>query len=162
MEEETVDMSEGYTCVFTVCPDPLLAIEFTEHTPYNIAFISEDSQVGISAVAFVRSLRMVGSAMPIVLLREGTSTSDEQAACVPLEDTGPVDSQEMPMLNFNTPSRKSEIFTAVLKKPFTKRDLCDVMRSTLFPSSHRIGEEMSSLNSDEEYHLDDEMSMDEL
>lgn len=63
------------------------------------------------------------------------------------------------MIDFNAPSRKTDIFTAILKKPFTKRDLCDVLRSTLFPSSHRIGEELSSINTEEEYHLDeDEMS----
>lgn len=159
LEEETADLKLGYTCSFTVCPDLLLAIEFTEHTPFNIALIAEDSQMGLSCTAFVRSLRMVGSTMPIVLLREGSNTSEEQAAHVPHDDVGPLDSQELPMIDFNTPSSKNDIFTAILKKPFTKRDLCDVLRSTLFPSNHRIGEELSSINSDEEYGIFDEDDM---
>lgn len=136
-------MFEAVTCVFTVVPDPLMALEATEHTPYNLIFIAEDSQQGLNAKGFVTSLRMVGADMPVVLLKDGRE-SEELAAHVPQFDEPSVSS---------APSGTK--FSAVLRKPFTKRDLCDVIRATLFPQFHMIGEEMNSMTSEEDYRLGD-------
>jgi hypothetical protein len=39
LEEETSEMFEGVTCVFTVVPDPLMGLEATEQNPVNTRFI---------------------------------------------------------------------------------------------------------------------------
>jgi hypothetical protein len=147
LEEETSEMFEGVTCVFTVVPDPLIGLEATEHTAFNLIFIAEDSQQGLNAKSFVASLRMVGADVPVVLLKDGRE-SEEMAAQVPQFDEASVDH-----------SGGASKFTATLRKPFTKRDLCDVIRSTLFPQFHRISGDMNSLTSDEDYRLgEDELS----
>lgn len=160
LEEETTDMLEGCTSVFTVVSDPLIALECTEHTAYNLIFIAEDSQVGLTAWGFMKSLRMVGSTVPVVLLKDSNGGSEELAAQVPNEDDYESNNSDgLPHIDFGAPTKDNERFSAYLSKPFTKRDLCDVITTMLFPNFHRIGEDFSSINSDENYHIDeDEMS----
>lgn len=153
-------MLDGCTSVFTVVSDPLIALECTEHTAYNLIFIAEDSQLGLTASGFLKSLRMVGSTVPVVLLKDSAGGSEELAAQVPNEDayegTG---SDGVPHFDFGNNAMDNDRFSAYLSKPFTKRDLCDVITTTLFPNFHRIGEDFSSINSDENYHIEeDEMS----
>ena len=165
LEEETADAFNGCTCVFTVVPDPLSAIECTEHTAYNMIFVAEDSQLGLSASGLLKSLRMVGATLPVVLLQDGSDASEELAAHVPHEEEAEESSPVGTGIHHNLEggsdgdAADTEKFASCLKKPFTKRDLCDVIRSTLFPQFHRIGGEFSSINTDEEYRLNtDEMS----
>jgi CheY-like chemotaxis protein len=147
-------MFEGTTCVFTVVPDPLLAIEATEYSAFNMIFISEDSQAGLSAAGLVSSLRIVGSDVPVVLLRESPDSSEELAALVSQCDRDEAAGGGSPSAGAN-----EGMFTSILRKPFTKRDLCDVIRSALFPRFHRVGGEQSSIGSEEDYRLcEDEMS----
>lgn len=153
-------MLEGCTSVFTVVSDPLIALECTEHTAYNLIFIAEDSQLGLSAWGFLKSLRVVGSTVPVVLLKDGSGGSEELAAQVPSEDAYESNGSDgLPNIDFGAKAKDSDRFSAYLSKPFTKRDLCDVITATLFPNYHRIGEDFSSINSDENYHIDeDDMS----
>lgn len=144
-------MFEGVVCAFTVVPDPLMAVEATEHTAYHLVFFAEDSQAGLSARAFVKSLRMVGSEVPVILLKDGGG-SEESAAQVVQND------HEDPSLLQRSADTEA-IFATVLRKPFTKRDLCDAIRSTLFPNFHRVGGELNSLTSEDDYRMgEDEMS----
>jgi CheY-like chemotaxis protein len=148
-------MFEGTTCVFTVVPDPLLAIEATEYTAFNMIFISEDSQSGLSAAGLISSLRMVGSDVPVVLLRDSAADSSEELAA----QVSQCDRDEAAGGGSPTAGANEGLFAATLRKPFTKRDLCDVIRSALFPQFHRVGGEQSSIGSDEDYRLcEDEMS----
>lgn len=160
LEEETSEMLEGCTSVFTVVSDPLAALECTEHTAYNLIFIAEDSQLGLSAWGFLKSLRNVGCTVPVVLLKDGSGSSEELAAQIPNEEAYESNnSDSLPHIDFGTKSKDNDRFSAYLSKPFTKRDLCDVITTTLFPNFHRIGEDFSSINSDENCLIEeDEMS----
>ena len=147
-------MFDGTSCVFTVVPDPLMALEATEHTAFNLIFLAEDTQCGLSMQGFISSLRMVGSNTPVVILKNANGGSEECAALVPL--------CEVAGTEYDVVGRNEEKLNcnAYLKKPFTKRDLCDVMRTALFPDFHKVGGgEHNSMTSDEDYRLEeDEMS----
>lgn len=156
LEEETADMFEGISCVFTVVPDSLIALEATEHTAFNLIFVAEDSQCGLTIQGLISSLRMVGSTIPIVVLKNANGGSEEYAAHVPMCNAGDGNAEMISKLDDGLNC------SALLKKPFTKRDLCDVIRTTLFPECHRVGGgagEHSSMTTDEDYRLEeDEMS----
>jgi CheY-like chemotaxis protein len=140
LENETSCLLEGYCFSFTVVPDPLIALECTETTAFDIIFMSEDSQMGISALALLRSLRMVGSTLPIVLMKNGSnSNSDELAAQSYHAENGMQNASFYSKHNANLKDLKLETptFSNCLRKPFTKRDLCDVLRCCLFPASPR-------------------------
>lgn len=152
MEEETNDMFETAVCIFTVVPDLLVAIEYTEHTAFNLVFISEDSQVGLTASGFLKSLRMVGCTIPVVLLRDGFDGSEELAAQIPQCDADDdFGRRNTTLINVSDAANGDDVhFAAHLRKPFTKRDLCDVIHSTLFPLFHEVVCEHSSIESENE------------
>jgi hypothetical protein len=137
LEEETAKAFEGFTCIFTVVQDIIIGLECTEHTPFNMIFVNEGNAADTAPYDLLRSLRMVGSRVPVVLLARARAASSNAEAKV-----GEGSKLGLPPIGFGAePSMK---FTAVLKQPYTKRDLCDVIRASVFCAQGRSGGEDAS------------------
>ena len=62
-------LKHGFICAFTVVSNPIAALEFTEHTCYDVILINQDVPLfGISAGEFVRYFRNMGACAPIILV----------------------------------------------------------------------------------------------
>ncbi|KAJ1429273.1 hypothetical protein B484DRAFT_61827 [Ochromonadaceae sp. CCMP2298] len=136
LEEETAKVFEGFTCIFTVVQDMIIGLECTEHTPFNMIFVNEGSSSDTAPYDLLRSLRMVGSRVPVVLLSRASPQPNADAKY----DTGL--KLGLPPIGFQAePGMK---FTSVLKQPYTKRDLCDVIRASVFCTQARGGSRTTS------------------
>lgn len=134
-------MFESFTCVFMVVPDALIGIECTEHSAFDLIFVSQDLKQDLSAYAFLRSLRAVGATTPIVLLISESASSESKQTVIlsggrtpkvkQLLDQDSNANTGLPAVGYHAPPSQ-EKFTAALHMPYTKRDLCEVIRSAIF------------------------------
>jgi hypothetical protein len=97
-----------------------MGLECTEHTEYDAIFIMNDPKCTLKAFDFLRIIRNIGIATPLILLHD--------------QDFRPEISAEpgLPASGFNTVLNSSTLsqytlslkFSNTLKKPFTCRDIC--------------------------------------
>jgi len=83
-----------------------------------MVFIDHDESQTFHAYSFLRSLRASGSLIPVVLLL-GDSVDEGSSI------------DGLPAIGYDaTPADR---FTSFLRKPYTKRGLCEVIRSVMLP-----------------------------
>lgn len=84
-------------------------------------FVEEDHDQVLNAYGLLISLRTVGADMPIILLKDNTTASSMSTSGLP-----PTGIKAKPV---------GDRFTTLLQKPFTKRDICEIIRSVVLSST---------------------------
>ena len=123
LQKETSHVFDTFMCVFHVVSDPLLGLECSDHTFFDMVFVDHDESQTFKAYSFLRSLRTSGSMIPVVLLM------DENIA-----EGSPIDG--LPAIGYD--AAPTDRFTACLKRPYTKRGLCEVIRSIMLPHHRNV------------------------
>lgn len=132
---ESITSCPQFACVFTVVSNPFLALECTEHTDYDLIFISNESSCDcLSAFDFMKILRSVNACYPIILL------TDKHKEI-------PSDSPGLPVVGFNTDTLQ---FAAILQYPYTQSELRKIIfqycTSSLRLSSEALATNLPSSN----------------
>lgn len=119
LQKETSHIFDNSMCVFHVVSDPLLGLECTDHTFFDMVFVDYDESQTFQAYSFLRSLRTSGTMIPVVLLM-----------CESIAEGSPIDG--LPAIGYDA-APSDDRFTSCLRRPYTKRELCDVIRSIMLP-----------------------------
>jgi len=123
LQKETSNVFDTFMCVFHVVSDPLLGLECTDNTFFDMVFVDYDESQTFQAYSFLRSLRTSGSMMPVVLLM-----------CESIAEGSPING--LPAIGYD--AAPSDRFTSCLKRPYTKRGLCEVIRSIILPDNSSV------------------------
>ena len=68
LERKTKNLLKGFTILFTIFPNVILALEATEHTYFSLIFIQDSNLSHLNPVDLLKNLRNVGCLVPIVLI----------------------------------------------------------------------------------------------
>lgn len=136
LQKETSHVFDTFMCVFHVVSDPLLGLECTDHTSFDMVFVDYDESQTFHAYSFLRSLRTSGSMIPVVLLI-GES----------IAEGSPIDG--LPAIGYD--AAPTDRFTSCLRRPYTKRGLCEVIRSIMLPHNNNVNRSVDNNHVDNSF-----------
>jgi len=126
--EESMSSLIGVHFAFTVVSNPFIGLECTDHTEFDVIFISSFMYSDINGWDFAKILRNIGSEVPIILVLN----QDEES---PFSSYG---------ISADMSTTFGLYFFSVLKKKYTHEELADCIREAIKPqvfhlSAHNNG-----------------------
>ena len=128
LEDETSGMYD-YSCVFTVVPSGLVGLELCGISSFDVVFFAEDSVTDINAQMFAEALNLVSNKAKVIFIKRLKSMKaqymNKQSA-----------SSECGSTRYVGQTTGMNYLTYSLPMPFTKKELCTVIRKAILDSIH--------------------------